>query len=633
MINGQEKGQTSEEVRLGFKLAPPIIFAIFLCTIAFQITMLPFAGFTGLGVFGLSMLIAWIIVLRKRLLHIFPVIIGLMTLFSSIGLILQANEFLQMLFTFVLLATQCLLFVYFVWGKYNFTFSQTLILLPKSLFNNLRQLEEIISSGRINSGHNLFGSWLKTGLMTLTIIGFFALLLFQADPLFAALFKNVQFGEIATRIIWFFIIAIGLTVWWTTPKDSTDIEDAKLSLFSIRDFAIVMSGLIVLFGSFLIIQWQYLFAGNKELLIELDLTLSEYVRKGFLELLWVVFFGSILVYINSLKLRVTSNSNLSKYLQFLTSFTVIELFLILASAFKRNLMYVEAYGLTRMRIVGEVFLVWLSCSLIFLLIFVIIRKIKEQIVFYGVLSVSLGATVFFTLFNMDRYLWISAPKHHDYTDFFYLSNLSADVGDILFTQSLPKINAEISRLTSKSSLDEIDKTQLAGIKLALLALREQRNQAYLQAASSEDIWSKDKLLGFDFNHQFDNYNLSGNKKWRDNFINTNRYELKIDQFESISAKLNNNIPATQSALLPKFINNQRSWRRISVSQNQLNQYVISHPELFQQIDELIMDIRSYQIIKQLDLSNQEKVLLYDLEYPLINIKIEKRIENLGIESK
>ena len=69
------------------KLEPRILTAIVIVTIVFQIALLPYFGYTGLGVFGLAVAFAWLIVYGTQIIHTVPLILLITVITVSTGLI------------------------------------------------------------------------------------------------------------------------------------------------------------------------------------------------------------------------------------------------------------------------------------------------------------------------------------------------------------------------------------------------------------------------------------------------------------------------------------------------------------------------------------------------------------------
>ncbi len=108
---------------------------------------------------------------------------------------------------------------------------------------------------------------------------------------------------------------------------------------------VILTGLVILFAAFLVIQFQALF-GGEIYLQSFGLTYSEYARNGFNQLI----VASILVAGIILTLRLVHGVKADKRLIGLHTALIVETFLVLISAYYRMFMYIGAYGYTPARI-------------------------------------------------------------------------------------------------------------------------------------------------------------------------------------------------------------------------------------------------------------------------------------------
>lgn len=196
-----------------------------------------------------------------------------------------------------------------------------------------------------------------------------------------------------------FLVAGGLA--YAVRKRSPDWAD-HLSLATIPKFpgitesAVVINAVNVLFFLFVLIQIPYLFGGWANIDPQ-KFTYAEYARRGFGELVVVAILTlGMIVVLNALTPRVASQQRLIFNLSatILLGLTCV----MLASAFKRLLMYELAYGFTRMRIYPHVFMVWLSILLAWFALTLWLRPGRLAI---GVLVVALGFVATLDVINPD----------------------------------------------------------------------------------------------------------------------------------------------------------------------------------------------------------------------------------------
>jgi len=198
---------------------------------------------------------------------------------------------------------------------------------------------------------------------------------------------------------------------------------SKLSVT--RELSIVMLGVFLVLMSFLIIQWPYVFA---RVPFETDLskfgvaTYSEYVKRGFVELILVGVMIYSLVWVGLIALRGKTERS-ARILRFLQLAVLSEFFILLMSLFRRIYLYEVYHGWTLSRIYGGIFLILLSLMTITLTL----RHAKNRgYVKIELISLTL-VVLFMGIFNAESFIVNTHPptvnKHIDYV---YLSEMSSD---------------------------------------------------------------------------------------------------------------------------------------------------------------------------------------------------------------
>jgi hypothetical protein len=175
-------------------------------------------------------------------------------------------------------------------------------------------------------------------------------------------------------------------------------------------------------GSFLVIQWPYIFA---HVAFETDLsklvfaTYSEYVRKGFLEFITVALFVYSLIWIGLLALR----GKTSKYLSTIQLIVLAEFGIFLLSLFRRIALYQTFHGWSLIRIYGGLFLVFILGLTITLALRHIIKK--NWILVEACWAAALF--IFIMVFNAESYIVTSHPPTvNKRVDYIYMSRMSTD---------------------------------------------------------------------------------------------------------------------------------------------------------------------------------------------------------------
>ncbi len=187
-----------------------------------------------------------------------------------------------------------------------------------------------------------------------------------------------------------------------------------------------------MFGLFILVQFQYLFSRVDENQLHQiglsSITYSEYVRRGFFELL---IASAIVVGIISYVLHLLKhiNSQLKAFVQGLSGIVLIETGVILLSDVQRIQLYAAEHGLTRARIFGFIFLVYLAALLAILLVNVW-RRLDQKYQFLSLTLVSLIALLSLSFINIDGLIATQyKPTVNKEIDYVYITSLSADAID------------------------------------------------------------------------------------------------------------------------------------------------------------------------------------------------------------
>lgn len=370
-------------------------------------------------------------------------------------------------------------------------------------------------------------------------------LLTQADPIFQKftgdLLQNLGERVISSAIIFggLFILAL------TRVKEKFFPAEEKISEVK-RDkpieLIVIVSSIAFLFAAFIIVQFQYLFSGLGERELAqvgiASLTYSEYVRKGFAELL-VVSTISISVLLYCLRYLHKLISNQKMVLQILAGLMAIETGLILMSAGQRDILYAMEHGLTRARIFGFDFLFFLAMLLVLFLINIAI-KIKKQHFFTAALSIITLSLLLISLINIDGLIAREyRPTVNKEVDFVYLTEISDDAYPSWSDAVLNSVNL-IGTIESTSQVTEDQNRQL-----------------------------------------YDSYRTLNQLNSKVNFL-----EDKYGSNELINTKYKNN--------LPEYVKNSRNPQSFVLSQFLAYQYVLENKQLFNQLPALIDKIKHYQ---------------------------------------
>jgi hypothetical protein len=180
--------------------------------------------------------------------------------------------------------------------------------------------------------------------------------------------------------------------------------------------------LLIMYVMFFVSQWAYYVGAFTHKLPE-AYSYAEYARKGFFELCAVAGINSALIIALSCftKWEGKTGGVLKALIVLLSAATLI----LIATAISKMALYIDAYDLTRDRLIATLILVFLTLAFIIVILFVFIKKMKALPIIIGVGLVML---LCFSLTNSDRLIakynvdsYLSGK--HSSIDLEYLSGL------------------------------------------------------------------------------------------------------------------------------------------------------------------------------------------------------------------
>lgn len=203
-------------------------------------------------------------------------------------------------------------------------------------------------------------------VLALPVIAAFTALLMLADPLFERMVRRVV--DVDLDVVAGHVLFAGAFAWlsggylrgalFDDRRAGTRATAITLSL-GVTELAIVLGAVNALFLSFVLVQLRYLFGGVSHVMATSNLTLADYARRGFHELVFVALLVLPLLLATHELLERESARALRLY-RVLAGTLVGLLFLIMFSAAERLRLYMREFGLTEDRVVALAILVWLA---------------------------------------------------------------------------------------------------------------------------------------------------------------------------------------------------------------------------------------------------------------------------------
>jgi len=217
-------------------------------------------------------------------------------------------------------------------------------------------------------------------LISIPILIVVILLLSSADIVFKNLFINIPLAKIIKHAL--VILAVSIysfsfifSIFKTREQNKNNMYGRikwKLFLDPIV-LLTILSLLNIVYITFTVIQFAYLFGGNSFMLPS-SFTYAEYARRGFFELIVVAIinFGILLFSITFVKKESRkANAVINAFLSAVAVFT----FVLLASAFYRMVLYEMAYGYTYLRIFVQAFMILLFVLFIVNLVYIWYKRL------------------------------------------------------------------------------------------------------------------------------------------------------------------------------------------------------------------------------------------------------------------
>jgi Domain of unknown function (DUF4173) len=213
------------------------------------------------------------------------------------------------------------------------------------------------------------------------------------------------------------------------------------------EVSIALAALNVLFLSFVAVQFRYLFGGDDVVLASANLTYADYARRGFFELVAVsVLVLLVLLAADALVRR--SRGEVSRLVRALAGGLIVLVFIVMASALQRMHLYLDAYGLTQLRIYVTGVILWLAVVFVWFTA-TILRGRRRRFAVGAVVS-GFVASAALNAVNPDALIArtnLDRPR----IDTVYLARLSDDAVPVLL-ERLPALPPDLRRVVATDLL-------------------------------------------------------------------------------------------------------------------------------------------------------------------------------------
>lgn len=308
--------------------------------------------------------------------------------------------------------------------------------LPLKFISPLFQtLSNLFSLRGINKYQKILPQVVKGILMAIPVLFVFLLLFSSADLIFQKYVLDLIGIDIESETVFRSILVLIVTLVYigaysytfrkTEAQIATQQNNKTYSVGHIES-SILIGSVNVLFFVFILVQLTYLFGGEGNISSQ-GFTYAEYARRGFFELIAVAIV-SLLLLLTTEKYITKKETDHALGFKILSTALVIQVILIMTSAFTRLSLYEEAYGFTTLRLYSCAFIILLAVIFCLLLYKIYKDKRENTFAFRAFISITLFLAVM-NFFNPDAFIARRNIERFTTTgklDVYYLSRLSDD---------------------------------------------------------------------------------------------------------------------------------------------------------------------------------------------------------------
>ncbi|MEV6730859.1 MULTISPECIES: DUF4173 domain-containing protein [unclassified Streptomyces] len=213
----------------------------------------------------------------------------------------------------------------------------------------------------------------KAALVAVVLLVLFGALFASADAAFADLLSgltpDVSVGNSPVRFLLFLLgalLALAAARAAAAPSRWDRIRVAPGKPRSRVEWALPLVVLNLLFAGFNAVQLAVLFGGYDKVLESTGLTYAEYARQGFWQLLWATLL-TLAVIALALRWAPRAGAGDRRFVRVVLGMLCALTLVVVASALRRMDLYVDAYGLTRLRVSVAAMELWLGLVIVLIM--------------------------------------------------------------------------------------------------------------------------------------------------------------------------------------------------------------------------------------------------------------------------
>ena len=194
----------------------------------------------------------------------------------------------------------------------------------------------------------------------------FGVLLASADENFGMLLGNMIDinlvklpGQLVAIVFFTFVAGVFLYGSLHKLKPKNQPQNGNQASLSMLETGIVLGLINLMFATFVLMQMGYLFGGVQYIENVADITLKQYTRRGFFELVTVAAIALPLL-MGLLRFFKPERREQVLHFNILAGMQIVLLLIMLLSAAQRMMLYTDAYGITELRLYSSVFMAWIA---------------------------------------------------------------------------------------------------------------------------------------------------------------------------------------------------------------------------------------------------------------------------------
>ena len=325
------------------------------------------------------------------------------------------TDFLGFFFTFFTVILLTVSFLNGLWPSFGFAdYSANFFHLLGGMLTLPWQAREAAGEPQDENKKESLAPILRGLALSLPVWLVFIALLSSADLIFAQrlhdLLKNFNLGSLSEMLVQLFLIVL-VGFFFADGVLFAARRSAQTKLIGVdkpllppflgmTETGIVMGGVILLFGVFVLLQFRYFFSGQANITLD-GFTYADYARRGFGELLGVAFL-SILLQKGLSQVTRRETEQRRRLFCTLSVGIVVLVLVILASAFQRLTLYETAYGFTRLRTYPHVFMIWLAILLVAITLMEVLGR--QRWFFNAAILTAMGFGATLGILNIDKFI-------------------------------------------------------------------------------------------------------------------------------------------------------------------------------------------------------------------------------------